>query len=142
MRNIVILSSLAFLAIVGGIVFFAGKAGFISADTNSKDCKFYTFSDQKTYSRNSTVSFGLKNDKYSKCKIKIRDDIGAWSVVDSSNKQIYKASSAGTSINNLKPGERADWKWDMSTNSGTSVPAGKYKIKFTSIEKDIEFTVQ
>lgn len=142
LRNIVILSGLAVLTLIGGIVFYAGKVGSISADSDSKDCKFYTFTDHDTYSQNSTVNFGLKNDKYSKCNIKIRDDLGAWSVVDATGKQIYKANSTGTEIKSLKPGERMDWKWTMTTNNGTSIPAGKYKIKFTSINKDVDFTIQ
>lgn len=142
LRNTVILSSLAVMAIIGGIVFYAGKTGSISANSDNKNCKFYAFTDHKSYSKNSTVSFGLKNDKYSKCTLKIREDLGSWSITDLSNRQVYKASSTSPTISNLKPGDRLDWKWNMRSNIGTTIPAGKYKIKFTSIEKEVEFSIQ
>ena len=141
LRNTVILSSLAIMAIVGGIVFYAGKTGSISADVESKDCKFYSFTDRKVYSRGQTVKLGLKNDKYSKCIVKVRNDLGPWAVYGSNNKIVYKASATSSSIQNLKAGDRLDWDWNMITTSGSQIPAGIYKIKFTSIDKDIELTI-
>jgi hypothetical protein len=141
LRNTIILSSIAILAIVGGIVFYVGKAGSISADVESKDCKFYAFTDRKSYFPNQLVTIGIKNDKYSKCTLKIRNDIGPWTVVDANNKQIYKADSADKTIVNLKPGEKEDWQWSMKDSSGSPIKPGKYKIKMTSLNKTIDFTV-
>lgn len=141
LRNTIILSSIAVLAIIGGIVFYVGKAGSISADVESKDCKFYAFTDRKSYSPSELVTIGIKNDKYSKCTLKIRNDIGPWTVTDASGEQIYKENSYDKAIANLKPGEKKDWQWSMKDNSGSPIKPGKYKIKFTSLNRTIDFTV-
>jgi hypothetical protein len=141
MRNKVIIFSLIAIAIVGGLIFYVGKSGSISADVESKDCKYYTFTDRKSYSQNQIVNLGVKNDKYSKCILKLRNDIGPWSVVDSGGNEVYKSESAEKNIVNLKPGERQNWQWSKISSSGSNLLPGKYKIKFTSLNKDAEFTI-
>lgn len=140
MRNTVIIVSIAIILIVGGIFFYLGKSGAISADVESAECKYYTFSDRKVYTQNQTVSFSVKNDKYSKCILKIRNDIGPWEIVDSNNRIVYKKDSDGP-ILNLKPGQRQDWQWSGTSSTGSAVTAGAYKIKFTSLNKDVLFTI-
>jgi hypothetical protein len=143
LRNVIVLSSLAVMAIVAGVTLYYGRtgSGAISADVGSKDCKFYTFTDRKSYSQGQKMSIGVKNDKYSKCVLKIRDDIGPWTVVNSENKQVYKATAVTNAIVNLKPGERKDWQWNFTTNQGIKVPAGTYKVVFTSLDRTVDVTL-
>jgi len=141
LRSIIIFSGIAILVVIGGIVFYVGKAGSISADIESKDCKFYTFTDKPDYSANQIATIGVKNDKYSKCILKIRNDIGPWTVVDANGQQVYKENSLDKTIFSLKPNEKQDWQWTMKDNAGLSLKPGNYKINFTSLNRTIDFAI-
>lgn len=140
LRNTIILSTLAVLAVVGGVVFYLGKAGSISADVGSKECKFYAFVDRKTYNVGQAMSITVKNDKYSKCTLKVRNDSSPWSLINTKGKEIYKLE-VNSSITILKPGDKTDWSWDMRDESGGYISAGSYQIKFNSLNKTADFTV-
>ncbi len=140
LRNKIVLSSLAVLAVVGGVIFYMGKTGSISADVGSKECKFYAFVDRKTYNVGQTMSIGVKNDKYSQCTLKVRNDSSPWSLIDAKGKEIYKLE-VNSSITTLKPGNKTDWSWNMRDKSGSYIPAGSYQIKFNSLNKVASFTV-
>jgi uncharacterized protein YfaS (alpha-2-macroglobulin family) len=139
-RNIGMLSIVGFLLLVGGGVFFYGKMGAVGADINSPDCKFYGFTDRKAYNSSQQMSIGVKNDKYSKCTLKIRTDNYPWSVIDSRGKEVYKFE-VNTNISSLKPGDMTNWQWDMRDLNGRYLSSGSYKIKFNSLNKTAEFTV-
>lgn len=139
-RTIGMLSIVGFLLLVGGGVFFYGKVGSVGADINSPDCKFYGFTDRKVYSVGQKISIGIKNDKYSKCTLKIRNDSYPWSVIDSRGKEIYKLD-VNTEITSVKPGEKSDWTWDMRDKTGRTLTTGNYQIKFNSLNKTADFKV-
>lgn len=140
MRNIVLSVSAGVILLLGGIAFVVGKYS-ISADvSDSKNCKYYVFTDRKQYSPGQEITVGIKNDKYSKCTIKLRTDTTPWQAIDASGRTVY-TYRVNQKITTLKPGNKANWTWNGQLSTGAMLSPGDYKIKFNSPDSTSEFSV-
>jgi len=140
MRNIVLSVSAGAILLLGGIAFVVGKYS-ISADvSDSKNCKYYVFTDRKKYSPGQEITVGIKNDKYSKCTLKLRNDTTPWQAIDKAGRTVY-THRVNQEITTLKPGNKTSWAWNGLLNTGASLTPGDYKIKFNSPDSTAEFSI-